>query len=82
MGVRPLDDGWRRIAIRPLPGSKLKQASMAVLTPRGSVALSFEMATVNRWLMNVTVPGNTQAEVSRAAAAAAAAAAADRTFSS
>lgn len=66
MGVRPLDDGWRRIAIRPLPGSKLKQASMAVLTPRGVVGLSFDMATVDRWVMNVTLPGNTKAQVSRA----------------
>lgn len=46
MGVRPIEDGWRRIAIRPLPVSKLTQAAMTVLTPRGNVTISFAMESV------------------------------------
>lgn len=62
MGVRPLEDGWRRVAIRPLPGRMLQSASITVLTPRGLVALSFE-ASASTFLATVTIPGNTMAHV-------------------
>ena len=63
MGVRPIEDGWRRIAIRPLPGSQLTKAAMTVLTPRGEVAVSFEKEALQGWALNLTVPGNTKAQV-------------------
>jgi alpha-L-rhamnosidase len=63
MGVRPIEDGWRRIAVRPLPGSQLTRAAMTVLTPRGEVALSFEKEAPRGWALNLTIPGNTKAQV-------------------
>lgn len=62
MGVRPLEDGWRRVAIRPLPGKMLQSASIAVLTPRGDVSLGFERSA-STFSAIVTIPGNTMAHV-------------------
>jgi len=63
MGIRPIEDGWRRVAIKPMPSVKLAAASIAVPTLRGDVTLSFESAaTQGKFSANVTVPGNTFAE--------------------
>ena len=65
MGVRPLERAWRRIAVHPQPGSKLARASMQVPTLRGEVGLSFarELAAGSAFALNLTIPGNTIAEV-------------------
>jgi alpha-L-rhamnosidase len=62
MGIRPLADGWRRVAIRPLPGKLLRSASVTVLTPRGVVGVAFD-ATASTFSATVTVPGNTIAQI-------------------
>ena len=62
MGIRPLADGWRRVAIRPLPGRLLRSASITVLTPRGVVSVAFD-ATVSTFSATITVPGNTIAQI-------------------
>ena len=61
-GVRPLERAWRRIAVHPQPGSTLTVAAMTVPTMRGSVALSFARSSCS-FALNLTVPGNTFAEV-------------------
>ena len=65
MGVRPLERAWRRIAVHPQPGSKLARASMQVPTLRGDISMSFarELAAGSAFALNLTVPGNTFAEV-------------------
>ena len=69
MGVRPLEGGWRRVAVRPLPPSatELGSATLVTPTPRGAVALSFAQGYVNAttWTFaaNVTLPGNTRGEI-------------------
>ena len=65
MGVRPLERAWRRIAVHPQPGAKLTRASMQVPTLRGEVAMSFarELAAGSAFMLNLTFPGNTLAEV-------------------
>ena len=65
LGVRPLARAWRRIAIHPQPGSTLTRAAMTVPTLRGEVGLSYARVagpggTVG---LNLTIPGNTDAEV-------------------
>ena len=62
MGVRPLQDGWRRLTIRPLPARALTSATLQITTLRGVVLLSFR-ATPSAFEANFTVPGNTKAQV-------------------
>ena len=73
MGVRPVERAWRRIAVHPQPGSSLTHATMTVLTLRGEVKLAFARTSAASALasggsggvfaLNLTVPGNTVAEV-------------------
>lgn len=62
MGVRPLTDGWRAVAVSPLPPASLRSASVTAPTLRGAVAASFEN-TPGRFTLSLAVPGNTEAEV-------------------
>ena len=62
MGVRPLEDAWRRLSIRPLPARALASAQLQMTTLRGVVSLSFK-ALPSAFEANFTVPGNTQAQV-------------------
>ena len=62
MGVRPLQDGWRRVAIRPLPGRQLSRAAIKVPTQRGSIELAFDVQP-KAFAATITIPGNTFAEV-------------------
>lgn len=75
MGVRPLSAGWERLTVRPMPPPGLRAAATTVPTPRGAVALSFAQrqpagavgrgvgSVVWEWDANVTVPGNTRAQI-------------------
>ena len=65
LGVRPLERAWRRIAVHPQPGSTLARAQMTVPTIRGDVAFAFsrELFPGGSFALNVTIPGNTNAEV-------------------
>merc|ERR1712070_324284 len=64
MGVRPLMEGggWDRVAIRPLPPSKLGSAAMMVPLLRGQIHMSFS-ADPSSFTLNLTVPGATGADV-------------------
>ena len=42
MGMRPTDDGWRKVTIKPLPSSKLLSASLRMSTLRSVVGLAFD----------------------------------------
>ena len=67
MGVRPLAQGWETLTVRPIPSGNLTRASIQVPTPRGTVKLSFVQSGAGTqawaWDANVTVPGNTRAQV-------------------
>ena len=63
MGVRPLEPAWRRVAVHPQPGTKLRRASMRVPTLRGEISLSFSREGAAPFALNLTLPGNTVAEV-------------------
>lgn len=62
MGVEPAEPAFRRIRIRPQPGS-LKRASLDLPTIRGTVHVDFEQ-DARRAIVNVELPANTRAEVS------------------
>lgn len=64
MGVRPLADGWRAVTVRPLPPrhDELRTASVTLPTLRGTVAAAFDSGPA-AFALNLTIPGNTWAEV-------------------
>ncbi len=64
MGVTPAAPGFRRIRIRPQPGT-LREARLKLPTIRGTVTVAFERKdTDNNTLeLAVTIPGNTTADV-------------------
>lgn len=62
MGIRPLSAGWATIIVRPLPPKALASASLEVPTQRGLVKLSFAQSAT-RFDANITIPGNTAAQV-------------------
>jgi len=70
MGVRPAQAGWKRVAIRPAPPSyeKLATAALRTPTPRGDVLLQFSQGVDDVkghffFDANVTLPGNTAAQL-------------------
>ncbi len=62
MGIEPLEPGFGKIRIKPQPAS-LKQASTKLPTIRGTVNVSFEQEPGRFFEMDVTIPGNTVAEI-------------------
>jgi len=48
MGVRPADDGWRRVTVKPMPSLKLTSASIKIWTQRGLIGLAFETTTQSK----------------------------------
>ena len=57
MGITPLEPGFSRVAIRPLPGN-LEWSEITVPTIRGSISVSLRDG-----LMTVTIPANMSAEI-------------------
>ena len=57
MGVEPLEPGFRRILIKPQPGS-LKQASIRIPTIRGTITVSYRESA-----LHVEIPANSEAEI-------------------
>jgi hypothetical protein len=63
MGVRPLAPGFEKILIEPRPGW-LKSATATIPTIRGPVHVAFENDPKKPFVLEVQMPGNTQAIVS------------------
>jgi hypothetical protein len=61
MGVEPIEPGWRRLRIRPQPGS-LSFATLDIPTVRGDVHVDFQNEA-QRFILNVRIPGNTTARI-------------------
>jgi alpha-L-rhamnosidase len=61
MGVEPLEPGFRRMRIRPQPGT-LKQAALKLPTIRGTVDVRFKIVPQHVHLQ-IDLPANTSAQV-------------------
>jgi alpha-L-rhamnosidase len=61
MGIEPLEPGFRRVRIKPQPGS-LTRAQIKQPTVRGPITASFE-ASPSRFRLTVQLPANTVGEV-------------------
>lgn len=62
MGVEPLLPGFQKIRIKPQP-SNLTWAKAVIPTIKGSVRISFKQETEKTFILNVSIPANTDAEV-------------------
>ena len=65
-----MERAWRRVAVHPQPGTTLLRAEMAVPTLRGAIDFAFARQPGPRgtpeggsFALNLTIPGNTRAEV-------------------
>lgn len=62
MGIEPLEPGFRKIRIKPQPSS-LRQAEIKHPTVRGEVGVSFENDPGKSFVLKVTIPANSTADV-------------------
>ncbi len=62
MGIEPLEPGFRRVRIRPQPGS-LETASVRFPTVRGEVRVDYKGTPGRKRTLNVTLPANCSGEV-------------------
>ena len=62
MGVEPIEPGFSKIRIKPQPGS-LQSASLTVPTIKGAVSVAFDNMVGESFLLDITIPANTTAEV-------------------
>ena len=62
MGIEPLEPGFRKIRIKPQPSS-LEHAEIKCPTIRGEVLMSFQNKPQQSFLMDLTIPANTTADV-------------------
>ena len=61
MGIEPIEPAFGKFRICPQPG-RLENASIRVPSIRGTISCSLKN-NINLWAMQVSVPGNTEAEV-------------------
>jgi hypothetical protein len=62
LGVRPLEPGFARILVRPMPG-RLKRASSTIPTIRGPVAVEIQNEPGSPFMLKLTIPANMSARV-------------------
>ena len=61
-GIAPLEAGYKKIRIAPIPGGPLTWASAALNTPYGKVSSSWKIEN-SIFYLDVTIPPNTSAEI-------------------
>lgn len=62
MGIEPLEPGFRKIRIKPQPGS-LKHAEIKCPTVRGDVLVAFDQEAGKIFQLRVTIPANSTADI-------------------
>ncbi len=62
LGIVPLEPGFRRFQVRPLPVKEVRWARGLVLTPHGAIEAGWE-TTGTVFRLKLTVPGGTEADV-------------------
>ncbi|KAH6867414.1 bacterial alpha-L-rhamnosidase-domain-containing protein [Thelonectria olida] len=61
-GIQPLEPGWKRIRISPVPGATVSSCHARFLSPYGEVDALWELKD-DQLHLAVRIPGNTEAEV-------------------
>jgi hypothetical protein len=62
MGIEPLEPGFRKVQIKPQPGS-LESAEITVPTIRGGLKVSFKNKTGELFDLKVVIPENVTADI-------------------
>jgi len=62
MGVQPTEPGWKKFQVRPQPAD-LKFASLTLPTIRGSIEISLTNQPGKQFVLKLTSPANTMADV-------------------
>ncbi|CEJ81537.1 hypothetical protein VHEMI01658 [[Torrubiella] hemipterigena] len=62
-GISPLDPGWKRILVQPVPGGTLKNAEVKYESPYGQVAAAWKIDADGNFNLSVTIPPNCSAVV-------------------
>ena len=60
-GISPLEPGWKKILVRPVPGGQLTHATVAYDSPYGKVECAWKLEAHNTFKMSLQVPPNTTA---------------------
>lgn len=61
-GLKPLQPGWTKFSVAPIPGGDLTHASTRFLSPSGLISVAWAIK-YGQFILSVSVPPNTQAEV-------------------
>ena len=61
-GLRPLEPGYKRFLIQPLPGGTITHASTHTITPYGKAAVSWSLSS-GQLTFDFEIPPNTEAIV-------------------
>lgn len=61
-GLKPLEPGYKRFLIQPLPGGTVTQATAHTITPYGKAAVSWSLSS-DQLEVEFEVPPNTEAVV-------------------
>ncbi|RDW89934.1 glycoside hydrolase family 78 protein [Aspergillus mulundensis] len=62
-GVSPLEPGWRKILVQPLPGGTITSADVVYETPYGRLECRWEIRDGDRFWLELVVPPNSSATV-------------------
>ncbi|KAJ6127660.1 hypothetical protein N7523_003272 [Penicillium sp. IBT 18751x] len=62
-GISPLEPGWRKIKVQPIPGGTIHDAKASYETPFGRLECSWDIRGVNKFSLRILVPPNTRALV-------------------
>ncbi|KAL0944500.1 uncharacterized protein CTRU02_202387 [Colletotrichum truncatum] len=61
-GISPIEPGWRKIMVRPIPGADLTHATVRYTSPYGEIRCSWKLEGL-RFSLQLIVPPNTLAMV-------------------
>ncbi|KAK5044660.1 hypothetical protein LTR84_010552 [Exophiala bonariae] len=61
-GIAPLEPGWKKVRIAPVPGATLTSCRASFRGPYGEVSVAWELRN-GRMFLQARVPGNTSAEI-------------------
>ncbi|KAF5006573.1 hypothetical protein FDECE_7048 [Fusarium decemcellulare] len=61
-GIRPLEPGWKKIQVAPVPGATISSCHARFLSPYGEVSVEWELED-DEIHLKAQVPGNTEAEI-------------------
>ncbi|RAO72323.1 uncharacterized protein BHQ10_008335 [Talaromyces amestolkiae] len=63
-GISPLDPGWRKIQVRPVPGGVLRNAKVAHQSPYGRIECSWSInESDDTFALTIIIPPNSEARV-------------------